>query len=88
MDATPDSVRQSGSFLLRHLAAAVVVEPGPEHGVLLPETGNMLLQQADVLAFDEKHGNADDRYGRQQSQRQTQAEDGLVFKTQHCISLL
>ena len=48
----------------------------------------MLLQQADVLAFDEQQGNTDDRCGRQYTQRQTQSEDGLMSKTKHCISLL
>ena len=48
----------------------------------------MLLQQFDILAFDEQQGNTDDRYGRQYNQRQTQTEDSLVSKTQHFISLL
>ena len=48
----------------------------------------MLLQQADVLAFDEQQGNTDDRHGRQHSQCQTQAKYGLMSKTQHYISLL
>jgi len=63
MNGAPDSVRQPGSrFLLRYAVAAIVVEPGSEYGVLLPESGNMLLQQADVLAFDKQQGNTDDRY--------------------------
>lgn len=48
----------------------------------------MLPQQVDVLAFDEQQGNTDDRDGRQYNQRQAQAEDGLVSKSQHRISLL
>ena len=87
--AMPGSVRRPGSrFLLRHEAAAIIIELRPEHGVLLPETGNILLQQVDVLAIDEQQGNTDDRDGRQYSQRQAKAEDGLMSKTRHCISLL
>ena len=66
MNALPDSVRRPGSrFLLHYEAAAVVVELRPERSILLLETGNMLLQQVDVLVFNEQQGNTDDRYGRQ-----------------------
>ena len=44
MIAMPDSVRRPSSrFLFRHETAAIVIELRPEHGVLLPETGNTLL---------------------------------------------
>ena len=48
----------------------------------------MLMQQIDVLAFDEQQSNTDDRYRRQYKQRHTQTEDGFMSKTQHFISLL
>jgi len=48
----------------------------------------MLLQQVDVLMLDEQQGNTGDRDGCQYKQRHTQAENGLMSKTQHFISLL
>lgn len=45
----------------------------------------MLLHQVDVLAFDEQQGNTDDRNTCQHNQRQTQAKDGLMSKSQHFV---
>ena len=80
--------RPGGRFLLRLETTPIVVELRPEHGVLLLKTGNILLQQLNVLAFDEKQSATNNRYGSQHDQRQTQAKECLVPKTQHSISLL
>jgi len=48
----------------------------------------MLLQQLKVLMFDEQQSDTDERNSCQYSQRQTQAKDSLVSKSEHCISLL